>query len=281
MPIPLKADRQALFHRECRSWSRALAAQALSDPTRGTASQILKRTWNADDRALEIVQRAAVSPTSLTSSGLPLIDRVGEWRSVAPAAAIWQILSHDRAMKLSLDATHLVNIPWSAGVSAQPIFVGEDQPAPSLQASFVKTACGPVKKVLVLSAVSEELQDASPQNAAQIIAALLSNSVSRAIDLVAFDNNPGDTVRPPGLLFNVTPISPAAETDPWQNTQRDMAELVGAIADANIDASDVIFVCHAIRTGRPSIFRKKVAGNLPTPIRRTSSAPEARSRPGR
>jgi hypothetical protein len=262
-PIPMRADRKAAFHLECRSWARAAAAQALSarNTTRGTATQILRREWGDDERA-SIILKAAVSPTSLATSGLPLIDRVGEWRSLAPAAAIWQLLSHDLAMKLDLNATNIINVPFISSLSAPPPFVGEGSPAPNLQATFIKTPLGPARKVLVLASVSEELQDASPQNAAQIIGRVLSDAVSRAIDVVAFDANAGSTVRPAGLLYGVTATNPANGTDEWRNTQDDLASLIGAIAAQNIDAGQVVFIANA----RDAALIAMRSGDLPNDV---------------
>jgi len=45
--------------------------------------------------------------------------------------------------------------------------------------------------------------------------------------------------------INVTATPPAAGTSKWENTQDDLANLVGAIADANIDASDAVFIANA------------------------------------
>jgi hypothetical protein len=67
---------------ERRSWSRILAAHALASLERGTAEKILRRNWPGDDRA-SMIYKAAVSSTSLTTSGLPLIDVVGAFRSLA------------------------------------------------------------------------------------------------------------------------------------------------------------------------------------------------------
>jgi hypothetical protein len=120
--------------------------------------------------------------------------------------------------------------------------VGEGQPAPSLQANFAHTPLGPVRKILVLSAISEELQDASPQNAAQVIGRVLSDATNKSVDSIAFDANPDDGIRPAGLLNGVAPIVASAGTDTWSNMVSDVSNLVEAIGNAGIDASETIFI---------------------------------------
>jgi hypothetical protein len=129
-------------------------------------------------------------------------------------------------------------------LSAPPVFVAEGAPAPAFNENYVKVTLGPVKKVLALTALSEELQEASPQDVSAIISNVLSNAVSRAIDVIAFDANAATAVRPAGLLNGLVATTAASGTTKWENTQDDLANLIGAIGDANVDPSDAIFVTH-------------------------------------
>jgi hypothetical protein len=67
-------------------------------------------------------------------------------------------------------------------------------------------------------------------NATAIISRVLSDAVSRSIDAIAFDPNAGDATRPPGLRNGATSVTPASGTSEWENTQDDLAEMLGAIA---------------------------------------------------
>jgi hypothetical protein len=240
---PLKPDRRAAFDLECRAVSRALAAQALSYRDNTSPAEILKAVWPNDDRAARVL-KGPVSPTALGTSGLPLIDVVGEWRSITPSAAIWKLLSHDAVLKISLRGIHQVSVPYFASLSAPPVFVAEGAPAPAFNENYVKVALGPVKKILALTALSEELQEASPQDVSAIISNVLSNAVSRVIDVIAFDANAATAVRPAGLLNGLVATTAASGTSKWENVQNDLANLIGAIGDANVDPSDAIFVTH-------------------------------------
>jgi hypothetical protein len=110
--------------------------------------------------------------------------------------------------------------------------------------SFVKNALGPVRKILVFAGVSEELESASPQNASQVIGRVLSDATNKSVDAICFDANAGTAVRPPGLLNDLTPITPASGTSKWENQNDDLAAMIGAIGDAGIDPSDAILVAH-------------------------------------
>jgi hypothetical protein len=99
-----------------------------------------------------------------------------------------------------------------------------------------------VRKILVLSAVSEELDRCWPEAAANVIGRVLADAVSQSIDTTAFDAIPGDVLRPAGLLFGVTPIAASAATDPWNAMCEDIANLVEQIGNAGVDPNETIFI---------------------------------------
>jgi hypothetical protein len=224
---------------EARSMQRAIAAQALSTCGHGKAEKILKDHFPTDSRAA-IILKAAVTPTS--TSDFPATDVIGAFRSLAPGSAAWKLFDHPSALKLDLRGYHQINIPHVANLPPAPVFVGEGMPGPVLTWSFVNNALGPVRKILVFAGISEELDAASPQNASAVIGRVLADATNKSVDAIAFDANPGDAIRPAGLLNGVTPINNANGTDEWRNTQDDLADLIGAIGDAGIDPTDAVFV---------------------------------------
>jgi len=90
----------------------------------------------------------------------------------------------------------------------------------------------PVKKTLILSAVTGEVERGGPWSSAAIIGKVLADASNRSIDTIAFDTNAGDAVRPPGLLHGVTPVAGAATG--VDAVFEDRATLAGAIGDAGI-----------------------------------------------
>jgi hypothetical protein len=229
---------------------------ALSDYGRGKPEQILRDYFPLDAKAAMIL-KSAVSPTK--SSDFPPTDVIGAFRSLAPASAAWKLFDHPSALKLDLTGKHQINIPHLASQPPAPVFVAEAAPGPVLQWSFLKNVLGPVRKILCFVGISEELEAASPQNASAILGRVLSDAMNKSIDTICFDANPDNGVRPAGLLNGVTPLTAASGTDKWENTQLDLANLIGAIANANIDASDAVFIAHP---GDAAMIQQRRSGNF-------------------
>jgi hypothetical protein len=149
----------------------------------------------------------------------------------------------DQGLKLDLSGLLSITLP---GVSAgpAPVFVAENAPAPVVQLTFGSgTVVGPTRKILVLSAVTEELQYATPDNATGIIGRVLADRTNAAIDAAAFGTQADNGTVPRGLLTGVTPIVAASGgADPISNMSEDLGNLVEAIGNAGIDPSNVVFV---------------------------------------
>jgi hypothetical protein len=234
-PVPFRPDRDAAFDLERRSWHRAIAAAALGECHRRDPAGILKATWSADSRAATIL-KAATSPTDTTS--FPPLDTVGSFRSLAPGCAAFQVF--ERGLRLDLSGIHTVRIPNLASLPPQAIFVGDGQPAPNVQYDFGGIIVAPTKKILLLTAVTGELENATPQTASTVIGRVLSDVANRSVDSTAFSTNPADSVTPAGLLNNATVV--AAAGDGPDAMSEDFGALLGAIGDAGIDTTGAIFI---------------------------------------
>lgn len=227
---------------ERRSWSRVLAAMALSElQQRANPRTILKSHWPTDDRAA-LLLKAAQSPTDTTNSGLPAAASVTTWRSLAPGSAAWRLFDHNSALRLDLSGFNTIEMPNIAALPPAPVFVEEGEPAPVVQWTWGKTVLGPAKKVLVIAALSDELERSTPESAAAIMGRVLSDATNKSIDVVAFDTNAGDDVRPPGLCHGVSPITASAATNPGDAMIEDLAALAGQIGGNGIDPENVVYV---------------------------------------
>jgi hypothetical protein len=138
--------------------------------------------------------------------------------------------------------TGTVSIPGLAALPPLPVFVEEGRPAPAVEFTLAKSVIGPTKKILVLSAVSAEIENATPQGAAAVIGRVLADRANAAIDVTVFDDNAADDARPAGLLNGATPVTASAVTDATTAMIEDLSNLAGAIGDAGIDVNDVVFV---------------------------------------
>ena len=235
--ISLRPDFGGLLQAERKSWQRAIAAHALATAKHSNdPGKIVRSAWPNDGRAQMIV-RAAKSPT--TTAGFPTYDPVIAFRSLAPSSAALALFQ--MGLALSLEGASTIRIPSVAGRPVQPVFVSEGSPAPTLQWSFnANTVLGPARKILMLAAVTGELDEATPETASEVIGRVLSDVANRGIDATAFGYADQDTTKPAGLLHGVMPLTAAtAGADAMAD---DLGNLVGAIGAAGIDPNGAVFV---------------------------------------
>ncbi|OSI21189.1 hypothetical protein [Bradyrhizobium canariense] len=237
-PIPLRPNYAEAERIERRSWHRAITASVLATGQHSNPARVLKSSWPSDARAQTIL-KAAVEQTG--TGDFPPLDAVTAFRSLAPGSAAVQLFALS-PNQLNMQGISTVKVPNVAGLPVVPIFIAEGRPAPNLMFTMAATAVGPVRKVLLMSAVSGELEAAVPETASRVIGAVLSDAANASIDTIAFDALPADDVRPPGLLFNVAPITPSAATDQLIAMSEDLANLVAAIGASGVDPSNAVFV---------------------------------------
>jgi hypothetical protein len=200
---------------ELTSLSRAMACHVLPMIERHTSGRtsevILSRTWPNDARASLFLKtvftpriKGAVSPTS--TADVPARRVVEVLAAMAPASGALQILS--RGQYLSLAGLTSISLPGpsqplydAVGALVAPLvpFVQEGYPAPFVEAHLAAPQLGPVSKLMVLSGITEELQAASPTNAATLIGNLLSLRMSASIDHLFFSNTAASAAAPAGL----------------------------------------------------------------------------------
>jgi hypothetical protein len=218
-----------------RSAVRALTALALAG--KGDPGKILKTTWPRDPNA-EMILRSVVSPTD--TSGFPKWTTASALPDLAPRSAALRLFRD--CLQLNLAGKFSIKVP---GLQSQPtpIFIAEGGAMPISQLTFGSTEVGPVKKILIGTAVTNELQSAVPTTASAVIGRVLERAVEKSLDAIVFDANAATTVRPAGLLNGVTPLTASAATNGLVAIADDIGSLAAAIAAANIDPSDMILIC--------------------------------------
>ena len=169
----------------------------------------------------------------------PARDIVKSFRSLAPGGAALTLFQH--GLMLDLRGITTIRIPSLVGLPFQPIFIGEGMPAPAVQWTFASTVVGPGRKIVLLSAVTGELNDATPETASAVIGRVLADCTNRSIDIAAFGTQADDGITPAGLLHGVTPIT--ATPAGVDSMASDLANLTGALGNAGIDSSGAVFVC--------------------------------------
>jgi hypothetical protein len=159
---------------------------------------------------------------------------------MAPGSALLKLL--DYGYKLELTGVNTIKVPQLASQPPYPPFVAEGLPAPVVKLLFNQTTLGPSRKILIISAVTEELEAATPETATAVIGRVLADRSNAAIDYIGFDTNADNGTRPAGLLHGATPVTASTMTDPYSALADDLGNLAGAIGAAGIDPSDVVYV---------------------------------------
>lgn len=238
--IPLRPDPGALFSSQRRSFVRAATAMALAARDRQRPDAILAKSW-PDDASASRILKGATSPT--TSSGYPQVEAITVLPMLAPSSASARLLG--AASSVDLAGVSSVAVPY-IGASGRPVvpFVAEGMPMPVVDMTTSVLRVGPVKKLLIGSALTNELQSASGDTASTIIGGALATSAEQSMDALLFSNAAATDAAPAGLLDGITAI-PSAGTSGAEGIASDLALLGQSLADSGISADDMIIVTSA------------------------------------
>jgi len=265
-PIPLIADRNALASADRRSLIRALTCKALgSDARQGVgAADILRRAW-PDDTQAGMILRAAVSPT--TTAGYPAITTATVLPALAPASASARLFG--KCLQVDLSGVAKVRVPYISG-APQPGFIGEGSAAPVAQFSLSGVDVGPARKILILAAVTGELEGATPETASTIIGKALADATTKAIDAKVFSADAATAVAPAGLLDGVVAIPAASGTPPNPDILmgEDIGALAAALGDTDYDPDSMVIIASPAQAVRLRMF---TAGSFTNPIISTTA----------
>ena len=138
------------------------------------------------------------------------------------------------AARIDLTGTASVNFPIASSFSAAA-FVGEAEPIRVAQGDFDGMQLGPVRKIALIGALSNELEFASGDAAASIISQVLEVTVGKGLNAILFSASAASAVAPAGLLYGVTPLTVTVGGG-LNAMVGDLKNLVVAVADAGIDA---------------------------------------------
>jgi hypothetical protein len=123
------------------------------------------------------------------------------------------------------------------------IFIAEGAPMPMADGTVGTATVGPVKKIMLGSAVTGELESYSVGMAATIIGRIISNQVARNLDAYVFDAVAADATRPAGLLNGLSPITAAtAGSDAYTALVKDLGNIAGAVADAGGNPDELVLI---------------------------------------
>lgn len=265
--IPLRADPAALRRSEQRSLHRALTAIVLTGPSSQIGpEQFVNRSWPDDHQAIRIT-KAVSGPASTSTATALQLSAVGVFRSLAPTSAALALF--DKGLTVDLRGLSSVRIPSITTALPPAAFVGEGLAAPAINPILTSNTIGPVKKLSIIAAVSEELETAGPELASVVIGKILGDISMKTIDSVAFGSQATDGITPQGLLYGVTPITAAAAGPPAMS--EDLGALAAAIAAANIDPAGVVYVCSAREA---QVLKAAVGPKFDSPVLQSLGMPD-------
>ncbi len=228
--IPLRPDPSARDRDWVRSFTRAATYTVVAKLLKSSAAEIHHANWPDDTRAGLIV-RGAVSPTKQDAYPGSSVTRL---LLLAPKSAASQLAP--LATVVDLKGVDQFSFPL-ASTFADASFVGEGAPIPVRQGVFVGMPVGPIRKLALLAALSNELESASGDIAETIISHTLEIAVGRGLDAVLFSDDAATELAPAGLLLGALAVAGS------DSMSTDLGALLGAIADAGIDTASVVFVC--------------------------------------
>jgi hypothetical protein len=160
----------------------------------------------------------------------------------------------EKAMALDLTGINQLDIPIASNPASAPaIFIAEGRPAPVVQSILSKMTLGPACKTLIIAAVSNELESATPQTASAVIARVLSDRTNIGIDKAVFSSGAATSAQPAGLLNGATGVAataPSASIMTSEAAAADVGNLLGAIGAAGIDPSGAVLVGGPATIGR-------------------------------
>jgi hypothetical protein len=222
--IPLRPDPIALAHNAVASLVRAAAAIGLGELDKTVRASEHARRRFGEDRNLDLVLRAAVTPTTLAGTPALAHITVAFLDALVPLSAGADLLG--RGIGLNFNGAASITAPNIAIPTAD--FVGEGAPIPVVQAP---TTPGPTltpnKLAVITSLTGEMLRN---PNVETLVRAVLIESTGPAIDKALFSATAAGTDRPAGLLNGIAALTPATGTDKGQIIIDDLQALATAVA---------------------------------------------------
>jgi HK97 family phage prohead protease/HK97 family phage major capsid protein len=256
---------------------RSVAAAVVAHMTHRPIPEVLRAAYGDDEithRVADIlVMRAATVPASTTQVGwaaelvqtaiLDLIDTL-------PVMSVYPRL---RALggRYTFGRNGIVSLPArSATPTVAGSFIAEGAPIPVRQAAFTAVTLTP-KKMGVITTMTRQIAMHSTPAIEQVLREAMADDTAISLDTILLDNVAGTAVRPPGLRYNVTPVTPTAGGG-FAALVGDLSKLVEVLSDANsmrspawiMHPSDVVRIGLTQGTaGTDFPFRAEVnAGNL-------------------
>jgi HK97 family phage major capsid protein len=181
---------------------RAARVVGLAALAKERPSEVARKIYG-ENRAIDMVLRAAVSPSSVSGTSALTQVTAAFLNILTPLSAGADLLT--RGIGLNFSGAASITVPKIAIPSAS--FVAEGSPIPVKQAA---TSAGPTltpHKLASISVLTGELMRSS--NAETLVRQALVESTGPALDAALFSNAAASAIAPAGLLNGIAALTPA------------------------------------------------------------------------
>lgn len=208
--LPVKPVETLVPRPSVRSLVRACAASAMGIFEKADAIAVLKDVWPHDDGAKWLLTRAPSVPADMTNAPAMVQQIMPDFVStLATASAAARVFKEGLVLKF--DGAGRIAVPTLLGSPSYAAFVAESGAIPVAQGHIEPLVFLTPRKIAIIVVLTDEMIKSS--NAEALIRDALVRSAGLTLDSVMFDANPGDAARPPGLRYNVPPLTASASTD--------------------------------------------------------------------
>lgn len=233
-PISLRPDYSVTDNRRRQSIIRGIVALARTQTNR-EAAEHARRQWSDDRQAIEVAEKAAVTPFMTTTAGASTHTSVSDLVSVlGPKRGAFAGIAAG-AMPLSFNRDAAVVVPGVSAGATGISFIAQASPFPIRQLVFSGPTLTPMKIALGFGLTREMIESS---NAVPFVDAAVRESVAVGLDTLFLDNVAASTTRPAGLRNGATSVS-AATGGGVGALAVDLAALADAVT--GIGGSDIVY----------------------------------------
>ena len=212
---------------------RSAVVQVLAHIEKRSLMDVLTGRYQDDESVktmLDITTKAASAPANTTTSGwaAELVQTATlDFIDTLVASSVYPVL-RAKGGQFTFGRNGVVNIPArSATPSVAGSFVGQGAPIPVRQAGFSATSLTP-RKMAVITTFTREIAQKSTPDIEQVLRTAIQEDTGVAIDTVLLDTNAATAIRPAGLRYGVTGLTPTANGG-FAALVADLKGLVGAL----------------------------------------------------
>lgn len=221
--------------RRTRPFIRAVIAMGRAG-TGGNAPSIVKSDWPGDREALELTTRGVATITGTTTTGAPVATAISDLVSImGPGSASGGVFA--RAIQVNLDDYNGVFVSGIPVSSSGVGFTAQGQPAQVKQKTVGGVTVIP-RKILLISTLTRQVLSGS--NAEALVRTGISEDINLGVDLLLFDANDADGIRPAGLRHGVN-VTGATSGGGTEAMLGDLANLAAAVAP--LAGPNIVFIC--------------------------------------